>query len=294
MSKKVEHVPVLLKEVLSELKPKKGKKFIDATVGFGGHTKHLVKHQTEVLGIDWDPEVLERAKERLSSCCPDASWHLAEANFRRLKKVSQKKGFFPVDGVLFDLGISRWHFKKAGRGFSFDDQNLDMRINPETDQTAKDIINNYSFEELDELFTKLVQEKLAKPIAKAVVNTRRRKPITSGRQLADLIEKVYQEKKAKTKSHPATKIFLGLRIKVNQELENLEEGLKQAIEVLKIQGKVLVITFHSGEDRLVKLFGRELKNKGQVETKLVFPTREEIKKNRLARSAKLRVIKKLK
>lgn len=294
MSKNGEHIPVLLKEVVKEFRPKTGKKFIDATVGFGGHTESLLREGSSVLGIDWDPEVVKQTKERLANCCPDASWQIVNGNFRNLKKFAKKNDFCPVDGVLFDLGISRWHYKKAERGFSFDDEKLDMRVNPETNQTAAEIINNYSFEELYDLFTKLVQEKLAEPIAKAVVSARRLEPITSGQKLANLVEQVYREHNEETEFHPATKVFLALRITVNQELENLKTGLEQSIEILKPGGKTLVITFHSGEDRLVKFFGRRLKKQGQIKTKLIFPSEEEVRNNPLARSAKLRILEKIK
>ncbi len=300
MSKQREHIPVLLKEVVDEFKPEPGKKFIDATLGFGGHTEAIIKEGGSILGVEWDPEVLKKTKKRLSALfkaennCPDAYWKLVKGNFRNIKDIAENNDFCPADGVLFDLGISRWHYKKAERGFSFEDESLDMRINPETNLTAQEIINSYSFEELNELFSKLVQEKLAEPIARTLVSARGVKPITSGRRLAEIIEKVYQKHNQKTDFHPATKIFLALRIRVNAELENLEKGLKESIEILKPGGKTLVITFHSGEDRMVKLFGRELERKQLIKTNLIFPTKEEIKNNPLARSAKLRVLTKLK
>ncbi len=291
MSDEREHIPVLLKKVLAEFDPVKGKRFIDATLGFGGHTQELLKEESSVLGIDWDPEVAQKTKKRLFSYCPEASLSVVNGNFRNLKEIAKKHDFCPVDGVLFDLGISRWHYKKAERGFSFEDEALDMRISPEAKQTAAEIVNSYSLEELNELFSKLVQEKLAKPIAEALVHARSLKPIRSGKMLANLIEQVYQNKHEKTDYHPATKVFLALRMTVNQELENLEKGLAESLELLKQGGKTLVITFHSGEDRLVKLFSKKLGEK--YETKLIFPSAEEVAKNRLARSAKLRVIEKL-
>jgi len=291
MSDDREHIPVLLKEVLAEFDPEKKKKFIDATLGFGGHTEELLKRESSVLGIDWDPEVVEKTKKRLSICCPEASLSVVNGNFRNLKEIARRNSFCPVDGVLFDLGISRWHYKKAERGFSFEDESLDMRISPEAKQTAAEIVNSYSLKELDELFSKLVQEKLAKPIAGALVRARSLKPIKSGKKLADLIEQVYQNNHEKTSYHPATKVFLALRMEVNQELASLEKGLAESLELLKEGGKTLVITFHSGEDRMVKLFGKKLRDK--FETRLIFPTDEEVARNRLARSAKLRVFKKL-
>ncbi len=294
MNENSQHVPVLLKEVIDSFKPKPGKKFIDATLGFGGHTQKLIKKESQVLAVEWDPEVAKKTKKRLLSYCPDASLIIKIGNFANLDKIAKKNNFCPVDGILFDLGISRWHYKKAKRGFSFDDQQLDMRINPQTDQTAEEIINRYSLEELNQLFTKIVQEKLAEPIAQAIVSRRQVRPIRSAKRLADLIKEVYQKKRIKTEFHPATKVFLGLRIEVNKELENLNSGLKQGFEILKVGGKLAIITFHSGEDRIVKFFGKELKKSGVAKTKLIFPTEKEINQNRLARSAKLRIIKRIK
>ncbi len=288
------HRPVLLKEVITELKPKPGKKFIDATLGFAGHTKKLLENGASVLGIEWDPEVFNLTKEHLENYCPDAPYQLVNGNFRNLKKIAEENNFCPADGILFDLGVSRWHFKKANRGFSFNDDSLDMRINPKTKATAKEIINSYSLTELNELFAKLVQEKLAEPIAEAVVDARRRKQIENGKEFAELIKNVYQEHKEKSSLNPATKVFLALRIEVNQELKNLEKGLSKSIEILSEGGKTLIITFHSGEDRLVKFAGKKLVENGLIETDLIFPSRKEIESNYLARSAKLRVFKKIK
>lgn len=296
MSDEREHVPVLLKEVLAEFRPEPGKRFIDATIGFAGHAQEIFENGADVLGIDWDPEIVDKAKKRLStleSCCPDASWQVVNGNFRDLEKIAKANDFFPVDGVLFDLGISRWHYLKAQRGFSFDDENLDMRISPELDQTAADIVNSYSLKELDELFAKLVQEKLAQPIAQALVSRRRLKEFDSGEEVAGVIKEVYQENKQSAENNPATKVFLALRIAVNKEIENLKLGLEEGLKAVRKGGKVLVITFHSSEDRVVKFFGKEKKSRGEIkETKLIFPSHKEISQNRLARSAKLRVIEK--
>jgi 16S rRNA (cytosine1402-N4)-methyltransferase len=288
------HVPVLLKEVVNELELKPGKKIIDATLGFGGHTKNFLEKGANVLGIEWDPKVFKLTKEHLKNCCPDAPYRLVNGNFKNISEIAKQNNFYPADGILFDLGVSRWHFKKAGRGFSFDDKKLDMRINPETKITAQEIINSYSLNDLNELFTKLVQEKLAEPIAEAVVNARRRKPIKSGKELAGLVSQVYQKHKEKKRLNPATKVFLALRIEVNQELKNLEQGLNNSIEILSEGGKTMIITFHSGEDRLVKFLGKKLAKEKVIKTDLVFPTRKEIESNYLARSAKLRIFKKIK
>ncbi|MFH1561778.1 MAG: 16S rRNA (cytosine(1402)-N(4))-methyltransferase RsmH [Patescibacteria group bacterium] len=286
-----EHIPVLLKEVLDFFSPLEGKKIIDATLGLAGHSLKILESDAQVLGIEFDPEVIQLAKERLKSVCPEAPWQIAEANFNQIEKVATKAGFNPADGILFDLGISRWHYKKAQRGFSFEDDSLDMRLNPEVSQSALDIINHYQYEQLLDIFTKLVQERLAGPIAQALVSTRRLNPISSAKDLAELVSRVYQEQGVGSQKHPATKVFLALRILVNQEIDNLRTGLDQAVDLLGPGGRLAVISFHSGEDRLVKQFFKQLWQQGKFEKpKRIFPSHQETRENPLSRSAQLRTI----
>lgn len=290
MTKKTDHVPVLLKEVLEEIQPDETTKVVDATLGFGGHTQALLEKGAQVLSLEWDPEVLAITKKRLTNYCPGASYKLANANFANLASAAKKENFGPVDAVLFDLGISQWHYQQAERGFSFGDEKLDMRLNPELETQALDIINSYSPKELNDLFTKLVQEKFAGQIAQAVVSARNVKQIKSAKRLAKIISKVYQAEGEKPKYHPATKVFLGLRIVINKELENLKQGLQSAWKILKPNGKLLVIIFHSTEARIVKFFGQDKEDKGEIKRdKIIFPSREEIKKNPSSRSAQLRI-----
>ncbi len=290
MNKATDHVPVLLNEVLEEIKPNPGMKVIDATLGFGGHTRAFIDQGAQVLSLEWDPKVLALTKKRLNDCCPGASFQLANANFADIASVANEKNFSPVDAVLFDLGVSQWHYHQAERGFSFSDRDLDMRLNPELEIKALDIINSYSKQELDDLFTKLVQEKFAGEIAEAVVSGRKKKRIKSAERLADIVEKVYDANKERTKFHPATKVFLGLRMVVNKELDNLKKGLQGAWEILRPNGKLLVITFHSTEDRIVKFFGKDKDKEGKLrEDELIFPSREEKQENPSSRSAQLRV-----
>jgi len=283
-----EHIPVLLKEVVEFLDPQEGKKYIDATFGFGGHSVEIIKRGGQVLGIEWDPEVFQLAKERFH--CPNASrLTLIEENFANIKAISEENNFALVDGILFDLGISLWHYKKAKRGFSFNDQKLDMRLNPHLSTLALEIINHSSYDQFYEIFTKLAQERLAGPIARALVHTRHLKKINSAVDLASLVEKVYCQHGVKSKFHPATKVFLAIRTVVNQELENLRAGLTGAIKILRPGAKLAVITFNSNEDRIVKNFLREEEKRGALEKlPLIFPSKDEIRANPLARSAKLR------
>lgn len=287
------HIPVLLKEIVRILKPEKGKKYIDATLGFGGHSLAFLKAGAEVLGIEIDPQVSALTKKRFQKLCPNASWRLVKGNFAQVDKIAKKNKFFPVNGIIFDLGISRWHYKKAKRGFSFQDQELDMRLAPQLPIKALDIVNYFSYEKLNQAFAKLVQEKLAGPIAQSLVRARGLKKIETAKQLADLVKNIYSKKGIKTGIHPATKVFLALRIIVNQELENLEKGLGGAIQILKPEGRLLIISFHSGEDRIVKKFLKEKRKQGLLEkSELIFPGEEEIRNNPLSRSAKLRIAQK--
>ena len=293
-----EHIPVLLKEVVEFLNPQKGKKYIDATLGFGGHSVEIIKRGGQVLGIEWDPKVLQLAKKRLiprsfsakGDACPDASrLTLVEGNFADIKAIGKENNFALVDGILFDLGISFWHYKKAKRGFSFNDQKLDMRLNPHLPVQALEVINCSSYDQLYEIFTKLAQERLASPIARALVRARRLRKINSATGLASLVEKVYRQHRIKSKFHPATKVFLAVRTVVNQELKNLEAGLAGAIKILKPGAKLAVITFNSNEDRIVKNFLKKERKRGAVEKlPLIFPGKNEVRANPLARSAKLR------
>jgi len=289
----MEHLPVLLKEVIDNLNIRKGKRFIDATLGFGGHTEEVLVKGGEILAIEWDKEVLKLAKERLKTRCPGASCQMVWGNFGNIAEIAEKYQFFPVDGVLFDLGISRWHYKKGKRGFSFEDEKLDMRLSGELPFSAEIIVNSWRKEQLYEIFTKFAQERLSRPIAEALVHARRLKKIDSAKMLAEIVSKVYKKEKIITKLHPATKVFLSLRTVVNQELENLEKGLVGAFKILGKNGRILVITFNSNEDRLVKAFFKERKKKGEGRvSKVIFPSEEEVKVNPLSRSAKLRIVEK--
>jgi 16S rRNA (cytosine1402-N4)-methyltransferase len=289
------HKPVLLEETIDYLAIKKGGKYIDATVGLGGHAERIVKLGGQLLGIDCDNEVLEIAKERLELACPDAPWQLIKGNFSEIEEIAEKHRFVPVDGILFDLGISTYHYQKAKRGFSFKDNFfLDLRISKEKAVTAFDIVNQASREELAELLAKTVQERLADEIACACIKSRRKKPIKTAADLAKLVEGVYQHYygRRKRRLHPATKVFLALRIAVNKEFENLRKGLVGAVRILSSGGRLAVISFHSGEDRLVKQFFKSEEKQGKLNVltkRGIYPSREEIVENSAARSAVLRV-----
>jgi len=242
------HQPVLLKEAIDFLQVKPGQVFIDTTLGGGGHAKEIIKLGGLVVGIDQDPEALVRAQKNLRSACPAAlstkqrtaidqtsgfdhkPFCLIEDNFANLDKISRKLKINKTAGILFDLGTSYYQLTKNERGFSFESDRLDMRMSPKLQVTAADLIAALSEKELAQIFTKFGQEKRARSIAKAIVEKRKKSPIKSGKELASLIEEVTGPKRGHI--HPATKVFQALRIAVNDELGNLEKGLKKAVPLL--------------------------------------------------------------
>ena len=296
------HRPVLLKEVIENLKIKKNGKYIDGTIGGAGHSEAILKLGGNILGIDYDPEALNYAREHLSAACPfpdesrelDASWRLVRGNFKNLGKIAKDNNFQAVDGILLDLGVSSHQLETPERGFSFNsDAPLDMRMDPDLKVTAQDLINILNKGELEKLFQKFAEEKRFRQLAEAIVDARSISPIKTGRQLAEIILKV----KHKTgKINPATQIFQALRIAVNDEINNLKEVLPEALKILKPGGRLAVISFHSGEDRIVKQFFRDQEEKGLIKKifkKPLSPSFEEVKANPRSRSAKLRVAEKI-
>jgi 16S rRNA (cytosine1402-N4)-methyltransferase len=283
----VDHIPVLLKEVVEFLEPKKGKKIIDATLGLGGHTKAFLEKGAVVLALEWDEQVLSLTKKHLS--CPDASWKIVLGNFADIEKIAKENGFVSAEAVFFDLGISTWHYKKSQRGFSFFDQSLDMRISSKTILTAERIVNSASKEELTEIFSSLVQQNQAGKIADQIIEKR---PIRSAKKLEKTVKEVISQS---GKVNPATKVFLALRIAVNSEFDNLVSGLIGAVNLLETGGRLAVISFHSGEDRIVKLYFKKLANLGKIKIltkKAIRPSKKEVNINPSARSALLRVVEK--
>jgi 16S rRNA (cytosine1402-N4)-methyltransferase len=286
------HKPVLLKEVLGLLQVRKGEKYLDATVGGGGHAEAILKTGGRLLAVDCDPAAVEAAGEHLAKACPGASWQLVRGNFKDLAKIAKKNGFERVAGVLFDLGVSTYQLRRPERGFSFNvEAPLDMRMDPSLGVTAADLINSLSKGDLDALFKEMADEKLARPIAHAIIGARRLKPITKTNQLAGLIAQVYKRKGKFPRIHPATRVFQALRMAVNSELDNLKEALPAAVKILRPGGRLVVISFHSGEDRMVKNF---LKSQAEKEIltiltkKPIRPSFSEVAINPRSRSARLR------
>lgn len=286
------HKTVMVDEVLQYLDPQPDKIYCDVTFGSGGHTKAILDKEPKcrVVAVDWDatsidtyaPALEEKYQERLQ---------ILWGNFSNLYRLLQKAKIGKVDGILADFGTSQMHIKERA-GFSFSrDTDLDMRMSPAHQQlTAEQVVNKSSEAKLCEIFWQLGQESHAKKIVAAIVEARQKRPIRTTRELAMLIEKIVP--RGRSKIHPATKVFQALRMFVNQELNNITGFLSGAMQVLKPNGLLLCISFHSLEDRVVKQFFKEKEEEGklQVVTKhVVIPTAEEIAKNPSSRSAKLRV-----
>jgi len=250
MDRSQQHIPVLHDEVLAGLLIKPAGRFIDATVGAGGHSFGILESSTpdgQLLGLDADPEAIAFAGQILDSFRGRAI--LRVANFRRLRDVAAPLGFEQVDGILMDLGISSRQLDSAQRGFSFShDGPLDMRMDPGGDQSAYDLVNHLSEKELADLIWRYGDERKSRQIARAIVAAR---PLHSTGQLADLIAGRIGRRE---KIHPATRTFQALRIATNDELGALDEALPQARDLLRAGGRLAVIAFHSLEDRRVKRF----------------------------------------
>lgn len=262
--------------------------YVDATTGSGGHAEAIIKKlgpAGRLIGIDRDDEALRIARERLS----DARVTFMRGNFSDMDKMIGKDGITAVDGVLFDLGVSSMQLRNPDRGFSFmSDALLDMRMDRSQRISAWDIVNGHSEHELERLLREFGEERLSRKIAKAIVESRERKPIETCAELSSIIEKVYGKRK---RIHPATKTFQALRIAVNRELAELTKGLIASVQILKQRGRLCVIAYHSLEDRIVKHFIADNAKKGLLRIltkKPMTPALDELKMNPSARSAKLR------
>lgn len=289
------HTPVLLKEALDYLSIQKSHWYIDATLGGGGHTEEILKKGGKVIAIDQDKESIEEVTNALNTYIKSGDLILINDSFTSLEKIitdSLTHRLAEITGILFDLGVSSHQLDTPQRGFSFNkDTPLDMRMNPDFGATAADLINGLHEGELTELFEKLGEERFAKRIAGKIVEERKIKPINSTQQLADLIK--HSVPKSNDKIHPATRVFQALRIAVNDELNALKQALPQALELLSPGGRLVVISFHSLEDRIVKNFFKESENSGKAKILTVKPimaTLDEQYDNPRARSAKLRTL----
>jgi len=289
------HKPVLLNEVINYLAPKSGENFIDCTVGAGGHSLVILEKNNpgKVIAIDWDKESLQLLKLKIKSQKLKVNDRLilVNDNFANLKWIIRKYNFFPINGILFDLGLSSWQIEEGGRGFSFKkDEPLKMNFD-DNGLTAAEILNKWPEKSLIEVFIKYGEERYSRRIAKRIVEERQRQPIKTTFQLKNVIEKAIPCRWRADRV--LARIFQSLRIVVNDELENLRQGIEQAAEILMPGGRLVVISFHSLEDRIAKNFFKENKSLKIITKKPIMASEEEIKSNPRSRSAKLRAAIKL-
>ncbi len=287
------HIPVLKKEALRLLDIKPNDNLIDATCGRGGHLTAILEKngpKGKVLGIDQSPEQIKECRLKTKDFGQRAV--LVQDNFANLAGIIKKEKFGNVDGILFDLGMSSWHLEGSGRGFSFlKKEPLDMRYGPDNQLTAEKIVNYWSKAELSKILKEYGEEGFAERIAEEIIRTRQERSITNTVQLVEAVKRAVPGFYRRQKTHFATKTFQALRIAVNNELGSLEKALPQALSILIEGGRIVVISFHSLEDRIVKNFFREAAKEEKMEIltkKPVTASREEIKENPRARSAKLR------
>ena len=287
------HQAVLTAEVLTFLAPQRGGLFVDCTVGLGGHARVLLEHgASRVIGLDRDREALSQAHTTLSAWAEHVELH--HANYKDVDAVLNTSQISSVDGVLADLGVSSLHLDGEGRGFSFRrDEPLDMRMDQSAGQTAADLIRNTSEQTLADIIFKYGEERQSRRIARAIVEARRTSPVTSTGDLASIVRRSLR-RRGYTRIDPATRTFQAIRIWVNQELEGLEAALEAMWRRLRTGARLVVISFHSLEDRIVKHTFRALERGGEVAIRVltkrpVIPQDEEVEQNPRARSAKLRV-----
>ncbi len=291
------HLAVLKKEVIQYLEPEPGENFVDATIGEGGHTREILKknYPGKVLGIEIDPKLYKTLKEDLKRWPEKERKRLILVNdsYANLDQIVKKKGLKKIAGVLFDLGISSWHLEKSKRGFSFLKKeplimNYNLKKNP---LSAKEIINSWPIEKIEKIIREYGQERFAKKIAKKIEEARKIAPIENTLQLVEIIKRAIPKRYRNQRIHFSTRTFQALRIATNNELENLKKGLIKAWQVLEKGGRLVVISFHSLEDKIVKEFFIRKVKKGEIKIltkKPIVPTAQEIKLNPRSRSAKLR------
>lgn len=295
------HRPVLLKEVLEILQPKPGGIYVDATVNGGGHARAILERvgsKGMVIGIDWDKDLVE-ALQMEAAHKEYKNFYAICGNYRDIKTIIPEKIIGTVDGVLFDFGYSSYHIERSGRGFSFQkSEPLDMRYDIHgANATAKTIINTWPQDSIADILRAYGEERYATEIARAITQGRKEKEIGTTYELIRIIEGALRGRRRDRNIHPATRTFQALRIAVNKELENITEGLAEALGTVRIGGIIAAISFHSLEDRIVKTFFRERTRMGEIELinkKPIIPAQSEVQINRRARSAKLRAARKIK
>ena len=306
----MKHIPVLLNETIEGLNINPNGIYVDATLGRGGHSSEVLKSlkrgQGHLYCFDQDEDAIIESRERLESISKD-QFTIIHENFENLESRLKELDVESIDGIMFDLGVSSAQFDDGNRGFSYRyDAKLDMRMNKDTQLTAEIVVNTYSLQNLAKILKEYGEEPFAYSIAKEIVKQRQIKPISTTFELVEVIKKALPSKVLNKKGHPAKLTFQAIRIEVNNELGVLKKGLKDACNLLKPNGRVAVITFHSLEDRIVKNIFKELTDVGEgsrylpveskeplyrlVNRKPIIPTIEEIDNNNRSHSAKLRII----
>lgn len=300
------HYSVLLEESIKHLNLKENSVIVDCTLGYAGHSSRVLKEIKKgfLFAFDQDDEAIKYSKEKLDKIA--SNYEIIRSNFVNLKEELNKRNINEVDGILYDLGVSSPQLDNKERGFSFHaDARLDMRMDTKQKLSAYEVVNNYSYDDLVRIFRVYGEEKFATSIAKNIITTRENKPIETTLELAEIIKNSVPEKYRREK-HPARKVFQAIRIEVNNELNVFENSLNQALDLVKVGGRICVITFHSLEDRICKDIFKcvssvdpSLKNlpiipeEYQPKFKLVAniePSAHELEENNRSRSARLRVI----
>lgn len=303
------HISVLLKESIENLNLKKDSIIVDATLGYAGHSSNILKQIKEgfLYAFDQDQEAIKESEKKLSQI--SNNYEIIKSNFVNLKSELQKRNVNKIDGILFDLGVSSPQLDNDYRGFSFhNDAKLDMRMDVNQTLDAYTVVNEYDLSKLTEIFKLYGEEKYSYSIAKKIIDYRQNKKIETTLELVEIIKTGVPEK-YKREKHPARKVFQAIRIEVNNELEVFEKALKDALDVIDINGRICVITFHSLEDKICKKvfkevseIKKELKNMPIIPEeylpkfkmiKTIDPSFEEINENARSRSAKLRVIERI-
>lgn len=314
MTNEFHHVTVLLHETIDYLDVKPDGVYVDATLGGAGHSEYLLSKLSpkgHLYAFDQDATAIEHAKKRLAPYIEKGMVTFVQDNFRHLKLQLEKLGVDEIDGICYDLGVSSPQLDERERGFSYkQDAPLDMRMNRHADFSAYQVVNDYDYHDLVRIFFKYGEDKFSKQIARKIEQARQIKPIETTTELAEVIKSAKPAKELKKKGHPAKQIFQAIRIEVNDELGAADESIQQAIDMLAVDGRISVITFHSLEDRLTKQLFKEastvdvpkglpfipddLKPKLElISRKPILPSAEELEMNNRAHSAKLRVAKKV-
>ena len=304
------HIPVLYYETLDNLIKNPDGVYIDCTLGGGSHSEGILERLSDkglLISIDQDINAIEYSKKRLQKY--GTKWKVFKGNFETIDTIAYMAGVDKVDGILMDIGVSSKQLDDPERGFSYRyDVKLDMRMNTEQKISAYDIVNNYSEEDLSRIIFEYGEERHAKKIARLIVDERKKEPIEMTSQLINIIKRAYPERAAK---HPAKKTFQAIRIEVNRELEVLDKAMEKAVNLLKVGGRLAIITFHSLEDRAVKNKFKDLstackcpkdipicmcggiKKFENITKKPIVPIDEELEKNNRAHSSKLRILERI-